>query len=296
MISILIPVYNSNISNLVYTLHKQLSSSKIDFEIICLDDFSTPKIIETNTVINKLSYTSYQLNPKNLGRNNTRQLLSEKANYDWILFLDADVLPKRDNFISTYISLIDSDFDAIYGGFAYYNEPPEKSFMLRWKYGRKYEEVDASKRNKRPYKSIISANFLIKKSVFNAINSKISGNLYGEDNHFGALLKSNYVTVKHINNEVYHLGIESSSNYLKKKEQAAITLLNLYYNSSKLEHDNDLLLLFEKSKKYRLNYLISKSFRLTKKLLQKNLTGNNPSTYLLQFYKIGFICSEDLKR
>ena len=120
------------------------------------------------------------------------------------------------------------EYDAVYGGFAYYDEPPEKEFKLRWEYGRRREEVKAQIRNKRPYKSIISANFLIKKTVFKALNEQITGNLYGEDNHFGALLKKHNIKVKHIDNEVYHLGIEPSAKYLEKKEQAAYTLLHLY--------------------------------------------------------------------
>ena len=215
--------------------------------------------------------------------------------YHWLLFLDADVLPKHDSYISNYLSFLTSELDAIYGGFAYYEEPPQNAYKLRWEYGRKREEIKANIRNRKPYKSIISANFLIKKETFKNLNSQIKGNFYGEDNHFGALLKSNAVKVFHIDNEVYHLGIEPSIKYLEKKEQAALTLLNIYNSKSHLNHDNDLLGLFETSKRYKFNYLLAQIFKIFKQPIKRNLLGKKPSINLLQLYRIGFMCYEDLK-
>ena len=75
---------------------------------------------------------------------------------------------------------------------------------------------------------IISANFLINKAVFISINSEISERNYGLDNIFGAELKNRKANINHIDNEVYHLGIESSVDYLKKKEESALTALKFY--------------------------------------------------------------------
>ena len=295
MLSILIPVYNFNIVKLVNTIHAQASLCAIDFEIICLDDYSNESISSVNATINTLTHTHYLKNDENKGRNKTRLLLCEKAKYDWLLFLDADVIPKNDNHISNYLKLLETRFDAIYGGFAYYNDPPEQRFKLRWQYGRHREEVKAGIRNKKPYKVIISANFIIKKAVFKAINKQIVGHYYGEDNQLGALLKSNAIKVLHIDNEVYHLGIEPSLKYLKKKEQAALTLLHLYNSTTHLEHDNDLLSLFETVKRYKLNGILAFLYKILQNRLRKNLLGNNPSINTLQFYRIGFMCYEDNK-
>jgi len=296
MLSILIPVYNFNVVTLVNTIHEQARLCNIDFEIICLDDHSNEDISKANSVINALNNTSYVINTENQGRNKTRLLLCEKATYDWLLFLDADVIPKNNNHISNYLTLLDSDYDAVYGGFAYYDKPPKKPYKLRWQYGRHREEVKADQRNKKPYKVIISANFIIKKAVFKTINEQIVGNYYGEDNQLGALLKSNAVKVFHIDNEVYHLGIEPSDMYLKKKEQAALTLLHLYNSNSSIDHDNDLLALFETIKRYRFAGIFAFSHKIFKGLLRKNLIGNHPSISALQWYRIGFMCFEDKKQ
>ncbi|MEM5565392.1 glycosyltransferase family 2 protein [Psychroserpens sp. AS72] len=293
MLSVLIPVYNYDIRALVNVLHEQLMSSQIEFEILCLDDYSEKSIRIINSEIDQLQNTSYKLSNENLGRVATRQALAEQATYEWLLFLDADVMPKLDHFISNYTSLLPSKFDAIYGGFAYKSQKPKDDYMLRWTYGSSNEQVLASVRNKTPYKIVISANFMIKKTVFLELNSQITQRGYGYDNVFGALLKSNQLKVHHIDNEVYHLGFEPNETYLHKIEQSVNTLLNL--DSKKdLQTDNSLYNTYKTLKKLRLNYLFSFIYKSFKNRFKKNLLSSKPNIRLLQFYKLSYICYQDL--
>ena len=204
MLSILIPTYNYNISNLLFDVHKQAIDANIKFEIICFDDKSEKYTLENKTTIDSLSNSKIIISEENLGRIKSRQVLSDLSKYDWLLFLDADVIPKSDKFISRYIDKINSNYEVMFGGFAYTAKKPDNDAILRWKYGKKFEEVDAKKRNLKPHQLIISANFIIKKSVFNKINLKINRKSYGLDNYFGALLKQHNIKVLHLNNEVYH--------------------------------------------------------------------------------------------
>tara|TARA_R110002096_G_scaffold17522_4_gene60601 strand:+ start:6860 stop:7747 length:888 start_codon:yes stop_codon:yes gene_type:complete len=294
MISILIPVYNYNITHLVIEIHKQLSISDVDFEILCLEDGSDNEYVKQNKTINTLTNTKQVISKINVGRISTRQLLCNEAKYSWLLFLDADVIPKKSHFISDYINLINSKYEAIFGGFTYSSEKPGSNYMLRWTYGKNNEEVLSSKRNKNPYKVIISANFLIRKTVFDQINSQIKGNAYGFDNYFATLLKSEKIKILHIDNEVYHKGIETNACYLEKKEAAAKTLLTLYKSGKTQNHDNDLLGLFIKLKSYKLNYLFVLFYKLFHNILRKNILSSNPSIKLLQLYRICFMCYTDL--
>lgn len=294
MISVLIPVYNNYVTNLVTTLNEQLKLIDVKYEIICLDDKSQSKFIAKNIEIEKLSNVKYLQSEQNLGRTKTRHELALLANYDWILFLDSDVFPKTNQFIRNYINLLNSDYDAVFGGFAYKRELPEPKYRLRWKYGIYQEEKPARLRNNKPYKVIISANFLIKKALFISINSEVSEHNYGLDNIFGAELKNRKVNVNHIDNEVYHLGIESSVYYLKKKEESALTVLKYYKQNKIIDHQNDLLSLFIFCKRYRLNHLFSLTYKGFSTTLKNNLTGAKPSIKLLQLYRICFICYKDL--
>jgi len=287
MISILIPTYNYKVTALVHSIYKQLELTSIPFEIIVLEDGST----QTNDEISLLKYTSVLCLEENKGRVKARQVLAQKAKFDWLLFLDADVLPKNPTFIANYLKYLSSDYDAIFGGFYYYNTPPETSLMLRWKYGKTKEQVPASIRKKTPYKIIISANCMIKKNVFNTINKAMDQKKgYGFDNLFGALLKENQCKVLHLDNEVYHLGIEESTSYLRKKEQAALTLLKLEKDGIITSHDNDLLHLFTTLKTYHLIGVGRWFYNTFKTSMQNQLTGNNPNITLLQLYRISFMC------
>jgi hypothetical protein len=294
MLSVLIPTYNYNVISLVTELHRQLTKESVVFEILCLDDGSKLDVLETNRNIEAFSNTSLLVSNTTNGSLKSRVLLSEKSKYKWLLFIDADTLPKSDTYILNYLKAIDFNKNVFFGGFAYYNNPPENDYMLRWKYGRTHEQVPAKKRNKNPYKLIISSNFLIKKEAFQKLNLHIENSSYGFDNYFSAQLKQNKISIMHLDNEVYHLGIEPSSVYLKKKEQAAESLLFLSNSNLMKDHDVSLLNLFITLKKVKLNFLISKLYRMLNKTMRKNLTSSNPSIKILQLYRIGYLCSIDL--
>lgn len=287
-------MYNYNVVALVTHIHSQLQLCSVPFEIIALDDASTSEVVHDNNSLSNLEFTSYIKSNNNLGRTKARQYLAEKASYEWLLFLDADVMPKTELFISNYLKYTASDYEAVYGGFAYHEDLPDSNNRLRWTYGKTHEQISAKERNKRPYKVIISANFMIKKSIFIEINSEIEDKGYGFDNYFAALLKMNSIKVFHIDNEVYHLGIETSKAYLNKKENAAETLLSLYKTNKIENHQNDLLLLFIKLKRLKLHYLFSWVYKCFKKRFQSNLLGTKPSMSILQLYRISYMCHKDL--
>ena len=287
MLSVLIPTYNYDISKLVAAIHAQLTNCAIAFEIIILEDGSTLKLNSSHN----LDYTKVIKNTQNIGRVKARQDLALKAKYDWLLFLDADVFPKSKQLIYNYIEAMSLDYEAFFGGFAYHDDKPEKAFVLRWKYGKTKEQIPASVRNLSPYKVIISANYLIKKNVFNTINQKIEDNKgYGFDNYFGALLQDNKTKVYHLDNEVYHLGIEKSELYLKKKEQAALTLIHFYKTEGFNNHSNDLLQLFSKLNRIKLVWLFSFFYTLFKTIMKNNLLSKSPIIQVLQLYRISYMC------
>ncbi|WP_047545174.1 glycosyltransferase family 2 protein [Psychroserpens sp. Hel_I_66] len=294
MLSVLIPVYNYDITRLVNRLHEQLIANDIIFEIIILDDGSTNDCHIINAEIEKLSHTCHIISSSNCGRVATRQKLAEQAKHEWLLFLDADVMPKTQDFISNYINYTPRNHDAIYGGFAYNEEKPRDEFILRWTYGRSNEQVPASLRNKTPYKIVISANFMIKKAVFKRLNSKITQKGYGYDNYFGALLKTENVNVLHIDNEVIHNGLEDNLIYLNKIEKSVDTLLKLDRQNKLEKTENSLITTFRSLKKWRLNYPISWIYRFSNSILRKHLLSQNPKVMVLQFYKLGYICYQDL--
>ncbi|ARV10400.1 hypothetical protein BTO05_12395 [Winogradskyella sp. PC-19] len=296
MLSILIPTYNYKITDLVSTLHRQATSLGVEFEILCRDDASSKYFQENEIGIKDLKDTHYFASEINIGRTASRQFLCQKAKYNWLLFLDADVIPKSDSLIKNYSTYFTSNYDAIFGGFAYNNPQRIKNGILRWKYGKKFEEVDAKKRNLKPYELIISANFLIRKTVFNKINPELNRNSYGLDNYFSALLKQHKLKVLHINNEAYHYGLEDNASYIRKSEEAIDTLLWMKDTRNITSHNNKLLNTYSYIKAIKLNYFTAFLYRFFNNSIRKNLLSDSPNIYLLQIYKLLFISHKDLSQ
>ncbi|WP_299336973.1 glycosyltransferase family 2 protein [uncultured Psychroserpens sp.] len=293
MLSVLIPVYNYDIRALVTAIQEQLLTSQIPFEIICMDDGSKSNFRTINSEIEQLEHTGYRVSNSNLGRVATRKSLAENASYNWLLFLDADVIPRTNQFINNYIPYLHTDYEAVYGGFAYKEDQPEDDLMLRWTYGRSNEQVSAHIRNKTPYKIVISANFLIKKTRFLELSSYMTNTGYGYDNYFGALLKEKTVKVFHIDNEVFHLGLESSASYLKKIEESIDNLLQLDTEDKLKTTDNSLLKLFKLFKTYKLHKIWAWVYKTFGSSLKSNLLSKRPSVFMLQCYKLSYICYQD---
>lgn len=286
MLSILIPTYNHNALPLAEALIAQLKKTDIIHELICVDDGSSSALNIENQKINSLKNATFIAREKNVGRNANRQYLAEQANYDWLLFIDSDTIPKHQNFIENYIPFFQKEHEAIFGGFAYQKNTDAKK-SLRYNFGKSREEVSASIRNSIPYKVIISANFLIKKEVFIALNKEVTTNIYGLDYLFGALLKQNTIKVYHLDNEVYHLGIDTNEDYLRKTKKAIKALTLIKQSSSIKTHDISLLKAYQKLKKTGLEKLFYFFIKTVNPLIEKKLLGARPNLFLFDLYRLG---------
>lgn len=295
MISVLIPVYNFEVTNLVKSLTNQLQKAKIPFEIICIDDFSD-KFNTENAKLEQLSNVTFIKLTKNIGRSCIRNLLVKQANYKWLLFLDADVFIEH-NFIKNCLAAINSNLASVYcGGIAYSNQKPNENRILRWKYGKNREEVPSEKRNKRPYHQFSTANFLAHSSVF--INCKFDETLveYGyEDVIFAIDLHLHSVKVMHYSNTVLHLGLETSKKFVEKTEQALLNLSVLKEKYQNLDKYVKLLHYFNLLKKAFGITILAKVFLYFEKTMRKNLLSKNPSLGIFDFYKLGYLCNLELK-
>ena len=132
MLSILIPIYNYNAFPLVKKLSEQANQSGILYEIVCLNDASS-LFIKENLELSQLNSVRYEVSEKNLGRSKTRNKLAQMAQYDWLLFLDTDVMPVDDFLIERYLPFLNDEKQAVYGGIVYSDKKPEKPFTVELK-------------------------------------------------------------------------------------------------------------------------------------------------------------------
>jgi len=290
MLSILIPTYNYNVYPLVEDLHAQATRSGIAFEIIVLDDCSTKQIAENASITNK-RHCHYMVNDSNLGRTQTRKKLAESAIYQMLLFLDADVIPVQTDFIKLYLPYIKSGAPLVFGGCAYHPENDDPSLSLRYKYGKSREEKSAGDRNRTPYSTIFSGNLLIDKDIFLENNFPGQDNLYGMDIYFSYKLFLNKVPVLHIDNPVYHMGLEDNTLFFKKALQSVESRKKMFNDLPGIEKINPLLKHYAKAKKYHMVWLLALGFRLSEPVLKKLVLSKNPNLFCMDIYRLGYLCS-----
>ena len=288
MISVLIPTFNYDITELVENLYKQLENSKLKYELLVCDDCSTNQsIVENNEQINNLPSCKFIQNATNLGRTATRKKLAKYAIYDWLLFLDADVMPKDDDFIKRF-DVENQKTDIIFGGIEYdCSQKPKQDKLLRWKYGKKRETQTLYNRKKNPYLSIISGCILIKKQTFSSANIT-EDNFYGSDVAFCWELEKMKAEVLHIDNPVFHLGLDDNKSFLKKSKRGIGTLF--YYEKLKIIPINykSIQRAYRFLKKSDLDSIFVSSIDRFEYLILKNLNSNNPSLFLFDLYRLKY--------
>lgn len=288
MISILIPTYNYNVYKLVEDLHKQATAIDQDFEIRVYDDCSTHPMLE-NEKINDLSNASYTPLKKNIGRSAIRNLLAEEAKYPNLLFLDADTQVIRTDFIEKYMDEIPKKYQIIYGGIRYQENTPPKEEKLRWIYGIKREALSVEERNKQPHLRFLTLNFLIHKTVFSNLkfNEEIP-NLRHEDTLFALDAKKKSIDVRHIDNPVVHLGLESSEVFLRKSRES-VQSLKLFIDQGLIGAEETALSAKAlQLKKNKSTFMFKSFYKSFKGAMEKNLLSEKPSLFLFDIYRLGY--------
>lgn len=266
MLSICIPTYNTDCSALLDILAKQIAQIEETVEVLVCDDFSTD-YVRKNQEACELNGFSFFENTSNLGSISTRIKLAKKSSFNWLLFVDADMLPKTDEYVIQYTNFITfNKADIAIGGCCYANEI--KPFNLRLRYGRNREEISAEKRQLNPYNSILFGNVLIKKQLFNVVFDNFKDKAYGEDIYLSSSLKSLNKKVVHLQNEAYHLGLENNREFVKKIQKSGEMYAKLDSNSSLNLYHIKLVRTYSLLKKYKLNNPLKLALTITSPFLK----------------------------
>lgn len=292
MISVCIPVYNFNITELFKTLYKQLTDIKQAFEFVIIDDDSEEEFKIFNRIIRDFDNTNYIELDNNVGRSKIRNLLIKEAMYDHLLIMDCDSQVESSQYISQYIHNINGE-QVVCGGRSYLNKKPKnKKIVLRWLYGKTRESRTAAQREIKPYQSFMTNNFLIPKKIFDQCKFDESLIEYGhEDTLFGYELNIMGVTIKHINNPLTHIGLENNIDFINKTKHGIDNLMIIVkkYPYEMLWEDIKILKYLKKVKKLKVKWIFKTIYYLFNKLLLLNLMSRHPSIKLFDLYKLCYI-------
>ena len=295
MLSILIPVYNQLIEQIVKDLHQQLSVEAIDFEIIISDDASDEDIHQKNKQLTNYQGVKYFRHEENIGRARSRNFLSAQAQYPYLIMIDCDAAMVDMQYIHRYLQEIEKQQEnenfVLLGGVAYHQNPPEHDFYLRWKYGKAREEIAPEIRNAQPYRSFTPFNLLITKSLFNIICFDESLVKYGnEDTLFGIELKKHQIKTIHIHNPLYHEGLDRNEVFFEKIKTGISNLIQLIDEKKigdEFIEENRLLSVHLFLKNAHILPIILLFYDLFKSYIEKRILKRF-NLQLLDYYKLGY--------
>ena len=300
-LSILLPSYNNVCVSLVQVLQRQADAlrGKLDkpfrYEIIVADDCSTDAAcIDANRVIGDMLHCRYLRMEQNVGRAQIRNVLISESRGDYVLLIDSDLFLCDDNYLYKYAT---STADVVYGGtriggegFAMVDNEANTEHLkgnLRYIYEKKAEPSHrAVFRQLRPNQEISVCNLYARRDIMEAHPFDSRFKAYGyEDVLFGKRLAESGIEVTHIDNPVLINEFEPNSVFVKKTEEAILTLCRFEQD---LEGYSNL-----KTKVTTLGRYIPLSlFRLWHRIMKnkekRNLTGAKPSLLLFKLYKLGF--------
>lgn len=288
-LSILIPVHEYNPTALATSLHKQCTSSGISFEIIFFDDASSfESYTSWKPYLDTITHLHIYRTDSNIGRAGIRNELIKKASFEWVLFLDVDTLPCEESYLTTYLPFLSSVNACICGGTAYRKNVPVPNQKLRWVYGSAREEISAEKRNQNPFDTFTLNNLLIRKEVLLQFPLDNSIQKYGhEDTLLGMTLARNGTAIIHIDNFVYHEGLDTNEVFLGKIKQSIETLVDLY-KQNKLPSETKLIKLHNKLAGLKINRMVAACIKPFIPAIEKNLLSSAPSMLYMDLLKLWY--------
>lgn len=230
VLSICIPVYNSNVVGLAKQLSQQIIQYKLSAEIVVIDDASNSVTESTNRIgLDGMQHVCYKALPQNKGRSAIRNLFVTFSQGQFLLYIDGDSALIANDFIAKYVEeLKNKSVKVLVGGSVYQVEVPKRVFYLRWKYSitREAKSYEDRLKSRQVFKT---NNFVIEKTVLKQFpfEEKIKG--YGhEDTLFGYYLLTNNIKVEHVDNPVLNCSLDTNCVFLAKSKEAVANLWEIH--------------------------------------------------------------------
>ncbi len=259
MLSVCIPVYNSDVTDLVNSLLHQINSMDYQVEICLIDDASPQMKCDISNF--KHPFVNTYKNSKNVGRAKIRNQFKELAQYAHLLFLDGDSRIIRNDFLKRYCEIIStSKIQVLCGASVYQFHKPPRTHYLRWKYSTHRESKSLEERQRQPNLGFKTNNFIIHSEIFDQVNFNEVLSGYGhEDSLFGYDLIEAKIKIEHIDNPVLNDQLDDNITFLKKTQEGVANLIQVLqivqYDSQFLKTSN-LARTFISIKKSKFKWLI----------------------------------------
>ncbi len=291
MLSILIPTFEYDCSELVKSLHQQceeiVKTTAFDYEIVVADDGSqTETWKKVQATLEALTCCTFIRLEENVGRSRIRNLLANRAQGDKLLFIDSHMDVISDDYIQHYL---DTDADICQGGYRV-----ERNDSMQGNLRYLYEYRARHLNRKRPdnvnaNQDFHTSNFLVKRQLF--LNHPLDESIrkYGyEDVLYGKQLKEKGIYVTSIDNPVGFSHFETNAAFVKKTEEAIGTLYEL---KDRIGGYSRLLAHAQRLKSWHLSGILCVIFSFLKQNMRENLCGSHPNLHVFDWYKLLLLMS-----
>ncbi len=222
-LSVLVPYYHDDPAELLASLCSQVETG-LNAEILLYDDGTANAQINT-----RLQALAKQRNApvklmfaaNNKGRSAARNALQKAARGDWILFLDADMMPEDAQFLQRYLDIIEKDTaDVVFGGFTMPKQASRDTELHR-AFSQSSDCLSAQQRMIKGPQYVCSSNLAARRDILTAqpFDTEFTG--WGwEDSEWAARIAKSY-RLLHIDNPALHLGLESTDTLLRRFRDSA---------------------------------------------------------------------------
>ncbi len=227
MLSIVSPFYGDNPKAWLENLFASKFANKC--EIILVDDGNKDEalISELNSLIQSWPTKALIASiATNSGRSSARNLGIDLATGEYILFLDADMVPQNPDFLDRYFEIIEKKSAAIaFGGFISNTDIDCRETELHHNISTKGDSRPLAHRKALGAYSIASNNLLVKTRLakIHRFDDEFKG--WGwEDTEWALRAVSNGFGLVHIDNPAIHIGLDGNETLLRKYQEAGHNL------------------------------------------------------------------------
>ncbi len=220
VLSVLTPFLRDDPSGLLAAIEEQAARLSVPVEIVALDDGTDDEALAERIIqhVRQLSMpAAFVRLSANEGRAAARNRLAEFARGRHLLFLDADTVPDRADFLVAYAEMIQADDPPlVIGGFSLIQASQEPRFRLHRSIALMLDCMPAQVRQVTPWRFVYGANILVRRDVMQAVPFNPEYRAWGwEDQEWGMRVADRW-PILHVENTVTHLGLDTVQTLLDK--------------------------------------------------------------------------------
>lgn len=219
-LSVLIPFYKESPCALLNALGATAHS---EIEVVVLDDGSQSADLThavSSTIDDLLVATRLITLRYNEGRARGRNRLAAEAKGDYVLFLDADMLPDSTGFLDRWLSQTRDGPAVVFGGFSLRQAPTDRAYDVHRVMALKSHCLDVATRSRWPEKHVYTCNLLVRRDVIGAQVFATDFNGWGWEDVEWATRVVQEFGVRHIDNPATHMGLDRAEVLARKFEQS----------------------------------------------------------------------------